>query len=290
MTNDAVGSVIVRVYNNNLVLARQPDGQEVILMGRALGYAKHQGDAINDAAIEMRFVPESARADKIAGSLADASMAEARLASQVIEMAHEQLGVRVSQALLLAVVDHLVFAIRRAREGISIDIPLGWEVRQLYPAEVSVGRAALALVADQLGVQLPADEAVAFALHFVNAQLASPDISRTIRMTEMIGRVWAIVFEESGRLVNPDSVAAGRFVTHLRYLVTRLDGERPTGQPPEGLVSIVSQIHPRALAVAQLVAGELEANWQCSVRADEAAYLALHIARLWDEAGVSRGA
>lgn len=46
---------IDKVYNNNLVLAKG-EGEEIIVMGRGLGFQKKSGDEIDTSLVEKTFV------------------------------------------------------------------------------------------------------------------------------------------------------------------------------------------------------------------------------------------
>ena len=46
---------IYKVYNNNLVLAKG-EGEEIIVMGRGLGFQKKSGDEIDTSLVEKTFV------------------------------------------------------------------------------------------------------------------------------------------------------------------------------------------------------------------------------------------
>ena len=69
-----------------------------------------------------------------------------------------------------------------------MEYPLRFEVAQFYPDELAVGRDAVALAGPMLEAELDPGEAVALALHFVNAQFASPGLNRTVQMTETIAQ------------------------------------------------------------------------------------------------------
>ena len=82
---------ILRVFNNNLVLARDPGGDEVILTGRGLGFQARPGQVVDPAKVVRRFVPSDGRdpdhqAELLAGippehiQLVSAVLAEARVA------------------------------------------------------------------------------------------------------------------------------------------------------------------------------------------------------------------
>lgn len=52
---------LLRVFNNNLVLARDETGTEVILTGRGLGFQTRPGQEVDAARIVRKFVPDDGR-------------------------------------------------------------------------------------------------------------------------------------------------------------------------------------------------------------------------------------
>ena len=70
--------------------------------------------------------------------------------------------------------------------------PLLTEVRVFYPIEFAVGKYALELIHNELGVVLSDDEAASIALHLVNAEFDS-SMNATMRATRSVsgsGRPW----------------------------------------------------------------------------------------------------
>lgn len=47
---------IDKVYNNNVVLAKGDNEEEIIVMGRGLGFQKKSGDKIDSTLVEKTFV------------------------------------------------------------------------------------------------------------------------------------------------------------------------------------------------------------------------------------------
>ena len=92
---------------------------------------------------------------------------------------------------------------------------------------------------EQLHVQLPDDEAVALAMHLVNAGFASGNLASTYRMTEVLRQVFDIVEQSLGASFDRQGVNAARFVTHLRYFFVRLHSAQ---QFDEGRVSFAKAI------------------------------------------------
>jgi CAT RNA binding domain len=52
---------LVRVFNNNVVLARDDAGRDVILTGRGLGFQARPGQSVDPAQIVRIFVPADGR-------------------------------------------------------------------------------------------------------------------------------------------------------------------------------------------------------------------------------------
>lgn len=270
---------VVRVLNNNAVLAHDRHGAQSILLGRGIGFGKHLGDVIAPTDVVERFVPDAGLPiNQLALLLAETPMDLVLLATQVAERAHGLAGIEPRPALIVAMADHLRFAADRARQGISVAYPLQWEVAQLYPTEYQLGVDGLGLVNAQLDVTLPQSEATALAMHLVNAQFATGDMAATERMTTRITQVLDMVGSVMGIRLTQDSLDVARFVTHLRYLFTRLEHGMQIESSFSGLVESIRVGAPEAFAAAQHVHSLLAMDGR-SLTPDEIAYLALHIAR-----------
>ena len=165
-----------------------------------------------------------------------------------------------------------------------MDYPLAPEVNLLYPHEVIYGHRALNLVRERMGVELNTNEAIPLALHLVNAQFATADMSRAFRMTEVFAQVFEVIEVAYRRAIDPASMSAARFITHLRYLFVRADqgkiGAAGAGISQPSLLAALRADAPRAHACAQKVLLLLEMQLQQPLTQDELTYLTIHIDRL----------
>lgn len=272
---------VKRVLNNNAVLAVDDDGKDLVAIGRGLGHGRKPGDGIDRGVADQVFIAsENANLERLSRFLDDIPLDCLNAAGDVAALAQERLGLRVSQALVVPLADHLGFAIERLHEGIPAQFPLAWEVSQLYPKELATGREALGIVESSLGVRLHDDEAVALAMHFVNAQFAAPGIEKTMRMTEVISQAFALVDATFDFVVDQHSMNAARFVTHLRYLFSRVASGKQISEESTVLVNAIIQSHPEAVVCAAKIQYLLEMRLDATLTRDEVAYLALHVARL----------
>lgn len=272
---------IVRVLNNNAAIVTDPSSdQQMVVLGKGIAHGRRRGEEIDPAAVDQTFVPDQVHpVEQLASYLSDIPLEVIRVSRSIAELAQDQLGLRLTQSLLLPIADHLAFAVQRVREGIELDHPLRWEVSQLYPGEVAVGRQGVRIANTRLHASLPDEEAIPLAMHFVNAQFAVQGLHRTVRMTEKLAQVMQVVANATGLEIKPDSMSAARFVTHMRYLFIRLESGKQITDSPPVLMTAVREAHPQAYHCAQRIRYLLEIGG-AKLTEDEVLYLSLHVARL----------
>jgi beta-glucoside operon transcriptional antiterminator len=273
---------IRKVFNNSVVLGVDERGAELVLLGRGLGFQASPGDAVDEALIEKTFVPSgTTTVERLAAFVDEIPLQDIEVCEEIVRRARAELGPHVTDHVLVPLADHVSFALRRAREGTAeIEYPLRWEVQYFYPAEVAFSRTALGLIEERRGVRLPDLEAVPLALHFVNAQLGSSDLSTAMRMTEVLTQTLAIIRAEYGVDIDEDSVSVARFLTHLRYLFVRQSQGRQAVETGTELHAVVRAAKPREWACAGKISALLAERFGWDVTTEELLYLALHVTRL----------
>lgn len=278
--------VVQRVHNNNVVLALDGRERSVVITGPGVGFGMTRGRVLDPAKVENVYVPENAaRAQVAADTLASIPEEELETARAIVGAFGRAVEAPRTDALLVPVADHLHQALRRAEEGVEIEMPLVWEVRNLYPRETLLGQEALALVTERLGVHLPPEEATAFALHFVSVSFSHKVIDRTVLMTQSLAAIFSLVDTSRGEPLDQQGAAAARFVTHLRYLFTRLAEGREVADAPQLLRDALEDGLPEAMTLARAISAQLEESWGHPLSSSETAYIALHVHRLLAETG-----
>ena len=244
---------LLRVLNNNAVMV-DTGGGRLILLGRGIGFGRQLGDRIELGVAHEIFSP-SGPADlrQLTDFVTEIPIESFEVARLAVDLATSTAGIHLSQALLLAIADHLHFAVLRAQQGVTIDFPLKWEISQIYPRELSLGREVIDLTRQKLGVTIAEDEAVAFAMHFVNAQFARADVSETVAMTESLSQIVSEISTSLGPEISLDSMSVARFVTHLRYLYARIASESQFANDPPLLLSAMHDAYPEVAGLAQRV-------------------------------------
>ena len=273
---------IRKVLNNNVVLATDSDGSQVILTGRGLGFQKSAGQQVDASKIVQVFTPTS-REDYVTlrDFLVDISPEYVGLARTIVDAAEAAWQTTFPQALIVALADHLVFAVKRAETGTVTAHPLKAEVSHLFPNEYQLAQRSVAMAREQGHLPLSDEDAVAITLHFVNAlAFATSDLSKTFAMTEILAQVFDVLESAYDRDFATEDVNTARFITHLRYFFARAASGQQLSEQPHAFNTSVRDSFPEAAQAAQKVRAVLELRLGTTLTEDEATYLILHIARL----------
>lgn len=97
---------IDKVYNNNLVLAKG-EGEEIIVVGRGLGFQKKSGDEIDTSLVEKTFVmQDSSTTHELMRVYIDLSPVEIEVVLDIIKHSQEVIEIILTQhfTLLLQII------------------------------------------------------------------------------------------------------------------------------------------------------------------------------------------
>ncbi len=162
---------IHKVINNNVLSAYDEQNQEIVIMGRGIGFKAKPGDIIDESKIEKVFHMENhSLSKKFQEMLSGMPLEHMEISNDIISYAQNEYGMRLNQSIYVALTDHINFAIQRYHQGIQLENALLGEIRQFYFQEYKVGKYAIRLLRERLGTEFSEDEAGFIALHFVNAR------------------------------------------------------------------------------------------------------------------------
>ncbi|MGT2935662.1 BglG family transcription antiterminator LicT [Streptococcus castoreus] len=272
---------IDKVYNNNVIQVINASDKEEILMGRGLGFQKKVGDSFDEAKVEKRFVLEdAARAYELSSVYQELSETEIETVLAIIERGQEILGTVYDVALYISLADHLHYTFDRVKKGLVISNPLSWEIRKFFPKEFQVGRDAIELIDNKLGILLPEDEVASIALHFINAQKDSGATEKSQQISKIVTGILDIVRFQYGSITDEDSLTYNRFVTHTQYFAQRVVNGLVQGANDSFLFEQVKLNYPEAFACTEKIKAYIESTYDFIMSKDEQVYLTIHIQRL----------
>lgn len=271
----------IRKCNNNIILATE-NGQDVIVLGKGVGFITRPGEEVDMSLVEKVYVPqEKAQLGRFKDILADLPYEIVILAGKIVELGKQRLSQYLNQSIVIALADHFNFALSRIKSGMEIELPLVWDIKHIYPAEYKLGKEALGIVKSETGIELPEAEAAAVALHFINAESDHAEMPDTIIMLKIIKKSVAIVEAHYKTILNENTSDFNGFITLLRNTIMRFLYHKDEKQVEEDieLYELLRKRYAPEVACAEKIALLIQDhNWQ--VTRNDISFLTLYISRV----------
>lgn len=268
---------IIKQINNNVALARDGSGNEIVVLGKGVGFPATPYELTDLSIIERSFYDVDARyADMIKGLPQAVLLASA----DIVEQAEINLDCGLNPNLPFTLADHLNFALERMDKGIDITTPLAYDVQHLYPREYELGLMALDVIQDYMKVRLPNSEAVSVALHLINGETEVGDMHSVILTLKIIADVKTIVEQDIDITLAEEGYHYSRFMMHLRYLIQRLASNKQVNDTGYSMLRTMAREYPDIYNCAQKIADYFEKTWKWQCNQEEILYLMLHISRI----------
>ncbi len=271
---------IQKVINNNVISAYDEKNQEVVIMGRGIGFKAHPGDKIDETKVEKVFrIENETLSRQFQELLENIPLEHMQLTSDIISYAKKSLNVQLNQNIYITLTDHINFAIQRQAQGIQLQNALLWEIRKFYNQEYLLGKYAVDLLNQKLGTKFSEDEAGFIALHFVNAEY-NTTIRDTFAMTNMIQGILDLVKTEMQIEFNEDSLHYERFVTHLKFLAQRLYRHEMLKDEEVELAQMLENKYPKEYECSKKIASYIKQEYGWEISGEEVMFLSIHIRRV----------
>lgn len=275
---------IEKILNNNILIASNDAGRDLVIMGRGVGFGARRGDSVDSSRIERIFVQSSGDFSRhLTEMVREIPEEYFDVVREIVTHAKLRLDVDLGDNVYLALVDHVCFSVTRWREGISIPNGMLLETQMVYPDEFSAAMEARDYINDRFGVKLPEDEAAFIALHFVNAETDST-ANQTVEITKIVQQAVSLMCERFSVKVGTSELDDYRLMLHLKLFATRVVKGSPHSDDRVGdqLIELVRTSYPEAYKCASDIASWVERTHGRKVTDHERMYLAVHIRRVID--------
>lgn len=269
---------VVKKLNNNVVLALTNKNEEVIIVGKGLGFQKTPYELEDTSVIEKKYVmPKNTKALEVLDSIDTKIIA---VTEKIISYGTKVLNREINSAIFLGLCDHINYSVERSKEGIQFKSPLYWEIKHLYPEEYKIGIASVDIINEDLKMNMSNEEAAFIALHFINSEISSNDISETTKLTTIIGEILDIVRYNFKMDFDEESFNFTRLVTHIKYFILRQINNENLSNDNEFMFNIMKKQYKDEYECVKKIEQYLLKNYGWSCSSDEKLYLIMHIQRL----------
>lgn len=268
---------ILKKINNNVALALDSAGKEIIVFGRGIGFSSMPYELTDLSKIQRTFYDIKSNYVEMAAALPEDLVL---LVADIVELARVDLDCDLNPNLPITLADHLNFAIERFQAGMEVHNPLTYDIAHFYPAEMELGKQALEIIRQRKGIALPESEATNIALHLINGEMENSDMHDTLKTTKVIRDITGIIEQTLKITLDTSGFNYSRFTMHIRYLLQRI---QQGTQEVNGMSSAMSQLireYPDIYYCTTKVVSYFSKQFQWECNEDEKLYLFMHINRL----------
>lgn len=212
--------IVIRTFNNNVALAFD-HGREVVVVGSGVGFQKKKSDLVDMSKVEKTYVLEQHEKDKLETLSNHDSLEYFELTASIFQQAQETFSCQFNNQMLLGLVDHITFAVKRNRDGILLPNLIVDEIRWLYSDVYTFSKLALSQINEQAGVLLPDDEIGYIAMHIISNLNEHSKID-AVEVIQISMRIMTIITTHFEMIQDQQSYAYQRLLMHLKYFAQRI--------------------------------------------------------------------
>lgn len=274
----------IRSINNNTVICKDSRGMELIAMGKGIGFDSMPKE-IPLSKIDRTFYDIDKQYIEFLPYLPYNIM---EFSAKLVKIASNELTYELSPNLVIAMADHINFAIERAQKNIRVKMPASYDVKLSFPKEYRIGEYAVKKIRKEFKVYLPEEEIVGIAMGLLNGRKEPEkgESKTVLDNDEILEDITEIIENRINSMIDRDSFSYSRFATHMLYLFQRLQHENAVQSDNLQIYYNFRKEFPEVAEYADDIAAHIVKKWNCSVSEEEKLYIMLHVNRIRTKEGV----
>lgn len=274
---------IVRIYNNNVVVTYNVDGEEAIAIGRGLAFQKKPGDTLDEEKIEKIFLlKDKTIMSKLEKLVQDIPSVYLTISEEIVHMIHVSSDIKVNENIYITLTDHISASLEREKNNIICENPLLMEIKQFYKKEFELAKMSAEIIKRHVNIQISEEEMGFITLHIVNASM-NQRADNTLKSIQLIRDIIQIAERFFDITMDKESLRYDRFIRHLQFLARRLLEEEILKPEDDFLYTLGRTSYPKAFACAEEISTYIKSNYKKQITNAEKGYLVYHIINVLNE-------
>lgn len=266
---------VIKKINNNVAICVDGNNKELIAFGKGIGFPPTPYELTDLKKIDRTYYDINQSKLALLEEIPDTIFT---VAAKIVKYAEAELECDLNTNLIFTLADHINFAILRHKEGVDVELPMNLDIQFHYQTEVEIGRQAVRYINEQEQVTLPGEEAVAIAMHFINAEKNTHKASNDNR--RIIEDVTGIIETKFKITIDKEGFNYSRFVSHMQYLLKRQKDDQMIVSDNASLYETIKTEYPDIYLCATDINQYLSDNYGWNLTDEEEMYLMLHLNRL----------
>ena len=268
---------VIKKINNNAAVCLDSQNHEMIAIGTGIGFPSVPYELDDLSIVQKTYYDVSFMHIELLNQISEKIF---DISYKIVDMYRSSVKVAISSNLVFTLADHINFAIERTEKNISISTPLQYDIQHLYENEYMIGLKGIKMIQQELEIKLPRCEATNIALHLINANNNSTILKNDFNVDVIIDDITDIVGKEFQIYIQKDSFNYSRFVTHLQYLIKRIQQGEIFKSDNLKLYGKMKSDYSKAYKCVCIIKTYLKEELNYELNEEESLYLILHINRL----------
>ena len=273
---------ILNPMNNNVSLVRNSKGEELIVVGKGISFGKKKGDLISEDQVEkvFRMKTEESR-ENFMTLLKDVPLDFITVTYEIIDNLSKKYQYPVQEYLYVTLTDHIYCSYQAISQGRYKDSNLP-DISTKYPTAFRIANEAFEIYRQKLTENLPEDEIIRIAYHFINAEgVNEVEVVESIdKRKEILKSVENVLRSYDIQRTPDNNNFYDRFMIHLNYFLDYLDRSRDDNQSLLDMEEHIKNTYPIAFEIGSKIYEVIAQETGVDLYKSERVYLVLHIQRL----------
>lgn len=279
-----MGIRIERVLNNNAVVSKDKEGNEVVLIGAGIAFQKKYGGYVSESKVEKTYRLEGEEVqNNFSKLIAHIPQDYFDIVEGTVELSQAAYEIELNSSLLVSLSDHIYNAVKREREGVTLDNGLLWEIKQIYGKEFEIGQYMVKSVNKTFDTRFDDNEAAFIAMHILDnkkEKMEEESVNETITLIKEIQHILMFHFKTN---IDEESIDFYRLITHLKFFVQRMTRKENRTAENETLYLMITKSYPESTKAVKKVRDYLQTKYNYQMTNAEQTYLIIHIANLFEK-------
>lgn len=269
---------VEKKINNNVAVCTDGNGQELIALGRGIGFPQTPYELTDLSKIDMTFYRVSSQTVQMLTTISEDVI---MVSSKIVQLAQTKLQNQFSTNVVFSLADHISFAIERIKKNEIFDFSLSYDIQHLYPQEYDIGLKALQYIKEDLKITFPKAEATAIAMHFINAREVSSQNISASNTDNTLNLVIRIIEDQFNIKIDRNSFAFNRFKIHLQYFLKRIESNKQIyDEISVKLIQDMMENNYPIFKCGQEIVAQLNKKYRTEITDDEMFYLMIYVQRI----------
>lgn len=138
---------IKQILNNGAIVTTNKDGEEVVVLGKGIAFAKKVGDEVDKTKIYKVFTPfDAAQRNTLLKTIHETDPIFFQISEKIVDRLKQEENIDLADSVYITLTDHLATSVERGKKGLYLSNSFLWEIQNYYPKEYCYGLWALQFI------------------------------------------------------------------------------------------------------------------------------------------------